>query len=69
MGAHLNIECLGVETGAGIDSVHLMLGVLMPSRNDAMGSVVLARSACTNPSSFARHGPRTGPRLHMRGGG
>ena len=68
MGSHLNIEYLGVETGAGIDSVHLMLGVPIPSRNDAMGLVVLARSACANPSSFARHGPRTCPRLHMRGG-
>ena len=33
------------------------------SRNASVGSVVLARSACANPSSFARYGPRTGPRL------
>ncbi len=33
------------------------------SRNDLVGSVVLARSACANPSSFARYGPRAGPRL------
>ena len=33
------------------------------SRNDSVGSVVLARSAPANPSSFARYGPRTGPRL------
>ena len=33
------------------------------SRNDSVGSVVLARSACANPSSFARYGPGTGPRL------
>ena len=46
MESHLNIEYLGVETGAGIDSVHLIVGVPMPSRNDAMGPVVLARSAC-----------------------
>jgi len=32
------------------------------SRNDSVGSVVLARSAGANPSSFARYGPRTGPR-------
>jgi len=32
-------------------------------RNDAVGSVVLARSASANPSSFARYGPGTGPRL------
>ena len=32
------------------------------SRNDSVGSVVLARSACANPSSFARYGPRTRPR-------
>ncbi len=34
-----------------------------PGRNDSVGSVVLARSACATPSSFARYGPRTGPRL------
>ena len=34
-----------------------------PSRDDSVGSVVLARSACANPSSFARYGPGTGPRL------
>jgi len=33
------------------------------SRNDSIGSVVLARSASANPSSFARYGPRAGPRL------
>ena len=31
--------------------------------NDARGSVVLARSASARASSFARYGPRTGPRL------
>ena len=34
-----------------------------PSRSDSVGSVVLARSASANPSSFARYGPRIGPRL------
>ncbi len=29
----------------------------------SVGSVVLARSASANPLSFARYGPRTGPRL------
>ena len=33
------------------------------NRNDLVGSVVLARSAPANPSSFARYGPRAGPRL------
>ncbi len=33
------------------------------SRNDSVGSVVLAQSAPANPSSFAFYGPRTGPRL------
>ncbi len=30
---------------------------------DSIGSVVLARSASANPSSFVRHGARTGPRI------
>ena len=34
-----------------------------PSRANSVGSVVLARSAPATPSSFARYGPRTGPRL------
>jgi hypothetical protein len=34
-----------------------------PGRDEAVGSVVLARSASANPSSFARYGPRTGPRI------
>ncbi|MBU6290240.1 MAG: hypothetical protein KGS10_18940 [Chloroflexi bacterium] len=33
------------------------------SRTDSVGSVVLARSASATPSSFARYGPRIGPRL------
>jgi hypothetical protein len=33
------------------------------SRADSVGSVVLARSASATPSSFARYGPRIGPRL------
>ena len=32
-------------------------------RTDSAGSVVLARSASATPSSFARYGPRAGPRL------
>ena len=70
-GATSSALALGMPAGsvhAGGDARH---GGLAPaddgkgdfSRIDSVGSVVLARSASATPSSFARYGPRTGPRL------
>jgi len=69
------LGCLLARSSWDNAAVHLLYGipefivfavaftVADLSRDDSVGSVVLARSASANPSSFARYGPRTGPRL------